>query len=1739
MGPRTVATPSLSFPRRHKRTRATCLRLDTHERVRSRLDLTLSLHDPQKKAGKIGGMGVDELDGVPPTPGFKRFYGEERSLGYFTLDEDTVPGKIRRGCIKIVESPWFENIILAAILINTIILCTMEPLKMEGRGCEEGVRINYQGSPGNNRAVEDSEAFFTTLFTLEAVVKVVAMGFILDKTSYLKDGWNVMDFTVVIISIISAMPGMGNGVSSLRVIRVLRPLRAMSILPGMRVLIGTMIAAIPMIANVMLFCLFFFTVFGILGMNLYMGVLRNRCFTVVTESACVDHAEHESNEFCREIIPNFGEDRNVTAAVLLSDDSEQTCTNTSMSWPGYLCPAGMMCLKASNPNYGITHFDNIAHSWLTIFQCITLEGWTPIMYHAMDAVTGWSVIYFVLLVFTGGFFLLNLALAVITEVYDEENTEAKEDAAEEAAEKEAEADKREAEAAKRRKELGLDVVSEDDEDEVDHLKALDLGQAGPSPLKKLCQAIIEHRYFGPIFVVCIAVNTLVLAMEYDGMPNSYANALDVINLILTIMFILEMVSKVIGMGFEEYSKDRFNMFDATVVILSIVELALSAGGGLTALRAFRILRVLKLIRSWTSLQNFLYTIYLTVMELGNFTFIVVLTIFIFALLGMQLFGGKMCGLDDGDTPRHNFDTLIWALVTVFQVLTGEDWNAVMYDGMASNGSWSALYFVALLLIGNFVVLNLFVAILLTNFSEVEVQTEYESTKTLMESVSFFKYLSKKKGQREKTKEELEQQKFWDELPDKDFPPNVLRGWERLIEGVLHEAWLEETEAAEEEARKIAEADAIRQKRLEEEQAYKEGKMKALRAGKLVSFRYGLNATAEAAAGGCAPMPGAAPKPLHKYSDKKSLMIFGVDNPVRQFCFKLVDDKQFDYVIMTFILISSLTMAFESPKAMENSGTKNALEGVDIFFTIVFALEMVMKLIAFGLYLEDKDSYLRDPWNCMDGFIVMIGIVGKMISGNLGWVRSLRTMRVLRPLRVISRVPELKVVVNALFASIPGMGNVFMVSLLFWLIFGILGMQLFMGAFARCDDEDVEAKAECLDGWVNDTGVAMEWDSITKSCGPTPGGASYDHSAFTEVQCTDTFNSTVYVERTWQSDDMNFDNIFLAMQTLFEMSTTEGWTAVMYNGVDSRSPELAPKRDNNPPIAFFFVAFEIVANFFILNLFIGIILDNFARLAAESADGSNGLMTKAQVMWVKSQRRLQQQSIPAKADYYPEDETRKSVYKIVEREEFDWFIMAVIVCNALTMMMEHYEMNDTWTGTLLGLSILFAVIFTLEAGAKLYAMYPEAYFSSRWNCFDFFCVAITLVGFMAGSGGAASVFRILRLARIFRVVKKLTGLRMLFNTLIISLPGLLNIGALMFLLCFVYAILGMNLFGKVRFGDNLNKDANFTNFGNSLLLLLRMVTGEAWNSVMYDCMIDTDCDSDVDCARGECCGNDGAPFYFITFVILGTFITLNLLIAVVLDNFSNNKKEEGTNITDKHIEDFAEAWSRLDPHATGFIPCTRLVSILKLTNTPLGVKGTRLSRLGILRFQKNLNLHVESNYLHYQDVLQAVTARAMGINTDALPPDVQIALETGKVKAKIEAEKKIAENAKVRGSTAPMLQITHGMTGADGEQLTIEQLYAVQRIQAAFRGRKARREAQVKAEEDRAARSKAKAEMILSHVKNIFVEVEENERRRRGGALGRRPGATDSAMVVLRDSAQGSEIEELDNDSARRSPGSSI
>ena len=1580
---------------------------------------------------------------------------------YTCFNSMSLKNPLRKLCMSICDSQHFDTFILLTILANAVVLCMMEPTKLEGRGCAAETLVSTFGT--GNETIENSELVFTTIFTWEMLVKIIAMGILFEKNSYLSDGWNVMDFLVVVVSLVTLLPGSGSNVSALRVVRVLRPLRTLSVLPGMRTLIGTVIRAIPMIANVMLFCVFFFVVFGILGMQLFSGAYRNRCFFEVDETTCVDHFDNSNVLMCKQGGDVFGtsSEYNTSTFVLTSDNVDSYCaTWQSEHWPGVTCDSGSQCLKYQNPTGGLVHFDDVAHAWLLIFQCITLEGWTPLMYIAMDTVSGWSVLYFVLLVFTGGFFLLNLALAVITEVYDEESAEARMEAdeKEEAAdvvnqpefsslESKEQHDKVKVQNAKRDalvQHLHVDGDSDSDDEagggankNSDKKEMVStLTRIGDAKILSIGEKVVESRYFSIFFTTCILLNTLVLAMEYDGMSDSYANGLSTVNLVLTLAFVAELVIKLLGLGIKEYFADSFNAFDALVVVISLVELGLADSGSLSALRSFRILRILKLIRSWKTLQKFLYTMGQTVLSLAEFAFVVLLAMFIFALLGMQLFGGKMCSEvdgtppgDDSEIPRHNFDTLLWALVTVFQVLTGEDWNAVMYDAAYSSGNWSALYFVALLVIGNFLVLNLFIAILLTNFSAQEVSDDLQDTKNLLDSISFFNNLSERGVEStEELEERQKKEQFYSNLPDKEMSKTATKGWRTLAER-LYEKVLER-----EEREQLATEQAI---------AAEERERAALQAADNKRKENNKKALAESSFPGglylwfvitfLTPRPGAAPQPLRKYTGN-SFGVFSPKSVVRGFCHNVIDDQRFDAFIMTGIGVSSILMAFESPRAMENDNFADALGVADWCFTVLFTLEMLAKLIAFGVWWEDrKGTYLRDSWNVLDGSIVAVSILGKALSGSdIGWVRALRTMRVLRPLRVISRIPELRVVVNALLRSLPGLGNVLLVAGLFWLIFGILGMQMFMGAFSFCDDDGIGTKAACVDGWVNAT-VGVQWDSVSQTCVGwelVPDvSLNSNHSS-----CVGNYTSSEFVERFWLSSDGNFDSISNAMRTLFEMSTTEGWTAVMYSGVDARSPELAPERDYNPLRAFFFVVFMVVANFFIVNLFVGIILDNFAQIAEENGDGGgSATMTKEQQLWAQRKRNF----FDVSDDYGMDDglghisdddelqpgspgsdvskisETRKKrsfvtrtakgfrkfrrkLFRSAHHERFEYFIMGVIVLNAVVMACEHYEQTDDWTNWLSGISLACTVTFILEAAIKLTAM-GRKYFGSRWNLFDFFCVVTSILGVAANVGSTTSVLRVFRLARVFRLVRKLKGLRMLFNTLVISLPGLINIGALLFLLCFVFAVLGMNLFGKVQFGENLNEDANFTNFGNSILILLRMVTGEAWNSIMADAMVTdetSDCDSSSDCANGTCCGNQAAPFFFIAFVVLGSFVTLNLLIAVVVDTFSNNAKDvEGEDVTENDVVQFEKGWCRVDKNRTGYIPRILLAELIRKVPHPLGNRNMRVSRLGAVRFQKNLDIteyapNPQSEWVYFEDALMSFTRNAMGIRTATLPESMQ-------------------------------------------------------------------------------------------------------------------------------------------------------
>jgi len=180
------------------------------------------------------------------------------SLGLFSNKS-----AFRKKVVWLVTWNMFDYFIIACILVNSIFLGMMDYTD-RGKNSWE------------NRLVEETELLFTVLFTLEAMLKIIGMGFAIGKGSYLSDAWNWLDFVVVITSLLNILPSMKN-VSGLRTFRLFRPLRSLSTLPSMRILVGTLLASVSQLGGILSLAIFFFLIFAILGVSLWSGTIHYRC----------------------------------------------------------------------------------------------------------------------------------------------------------------------------------------------------------------------------------------------------------------------------------------------------------------------------------------------------------------------------------------------------------------------------------------------------------------------------------------------------------------------------------------------------------------------------------------------------------------------------------------------------------------------------------------------------------------------------------------------------------------------------------------------------------------------------------------------------------------------------------------------------------------------------------------------------------------------------------------------------------------------------------------------------------------------------------------------------------------------------------------------------------------------------------------------------------------------------------------------------------------------------------------------------------------------------------------------------------------------------------------------------------------------------------------------------------------------------------------------------------------------
>lgn len=317
--------------------------------------------------------------------------------------------------------------------------------------------------------------------------------------------------------------------------------------------------------------------------------------------------------------------------------------------------------------------------------------------------------------------------------------------------------------------------------------------------------------------------------------------------------------------------------------------------------------------------------------------------------------------------------------------------------------------------------------------------------------------------------------------------------------------------------------------------------------------------------------------------------------------------------------------------------------------------------------------------------------------------------------MISRNKGMKLIVNALLASIPNMTNVAIVCALFLLIFAIMGVDQFKGRFWRCSIEDPDileliiTKEDCL---ANDG----EWINTTE----------------------------------------NFDNTALGTRTLFEMMSTEGWIDVMNNGIDAVGVDMQPKKDHNTYMILYFTIFMMFGSQFILNLFVGIIMDNFNRIKDREEWG--GLfVTEDQRTWIDAQRLGIVAQLTKRVE--PPKGIRGKFYLFVNHPLFDGVITLIIILNTAIMATRYDGMSPVIEDLFGKLNTFFTVVFNIEMILKLIGL-DKQYFYSSWNLFDMIVVICTNIGLVMdmlnlgkGFSTAGIIIRAFRIMRIIRLVRK--------------------------------------------------------------------------------------------------------------------------------------------------------------------------------------------------------------------------------------------------------------------------------------------------------------------------------------------------------------------------------------------------
>ncbi|KAI1303017.1 Sodium leak channel non-selective protein [Halotydeus destructor] len=1513
--------------------------------------------------------------------------------------------------IEWVNKSWVRRFLRLCALISLISVCANTPHTYK-QAAMVGIPLIY--------FTFGADVFVTFFFTAEMVAKMKLRGLLAGDAAYLKDRWCQFDFAMVVflwISVALHVSEISGAVPEFSYWTCLRAPRPLIMIRFIRVFLKFSMPkqrinqifkrSSQQIYNVTLFFLFFMSLYGLLGVQLF-GPMEHHC---VRNGTNLD---------------------NITVNDLSVPDSH--CSTNPMY--GHQCPIGMVCmeLNLSKNIAGFSGFDNIGHSFFTVYQAASQEGWSHLMYKAMDSLPAWrAATYFVTMIFFLAWLVKNVFIAVITETFNEIRVQFQQMWGERMT-----ITPEATPHVLRGDDSGWKLVEVDENQSTGRFRA-----------PRIIRRFVQSAIFQVIVMLAIIVNATVAAsvsFKHDGRDRKvFYEHYYFAEIGFTLFFDLEILIKLWCYGYKSFYKRSLHKFELLLAVGTTIHIIPDLF--LSMFDYFQVLRVVRLIKASPVLEEFVSKIFGPGKKLGSIIIFTMCLLIITSSISMQLF----CSL--ASTEYKKFQAFPEAFMSMFQILTQEGWTEVMNETMLLTrdnfGPLVAIYFILYHLFVSLIVLSLFVAVILDNLELDEDIKKVKQLKAREQSAGISEELPVRLRIFEHFRDSPQMTKlgklasefsipkvrdsfmktFIDEDDDdtpsmkklamdgdqlvtyrKNYPIKLLTSPNktRTANSILQKSTVQ-----------MIVVDSNNQRLLigDSGQLFMPGKGKDGKGDQKLgrfdarSIRRSVRGSIkikqsydhlkesgieDSSAAGRNPhdfdikllqrkRQQAEMKRNQREEDLREnhpffdtpLFFVGRESRFRRLCqyivyarydplirdpitgkerklrYKAIHNllglvSYLDWVMIIITTISCVSMMFETSvmRVMETP----ALQITEYVFVGAMALELLLKTIADGLLFTPK-ALLKDVVGIMDVLIFVISctfLIWMPLEVKRGSKEQVILMlRCVRPLRIFSLVPHMRRVVYELCRGFKEILLVSVLLILLLFVFACYGVHVFGGRLARCNDPAIIEREKCF-------GMFQRKVFVTKMK-VSPGEF-------------ETYPA-IYVPRVWANPRrFNFDSIGNAMLALFEVLSFKGW-------LDIRDVIL--KRLGAVHTIYIHV-YVFLGCMIGLTLFVGVVIANYGE------NKGTALLTVDQRRWSDLKKRLkiaQPLHIPPRPDGSC---FRAFFFDITQHIAFKRFIALTVVTNSMLLCLS-WKADEPHTVPLATVSAGLTMVYVTEVLVKTIAFTPRGYWQSRRNRYDLFVTVAaaiwTVMHFTMMNDTSNSVGFVVVILRFFTITGKHATLKMLMLTVAVSVYKSFFIITGMFLLIFFYALMGNILFGTVKFGESLGRHANFRTAPNGIITLFRIVTGEDWNKIMHDCMISPPyctLDATDNYWETDCGSFTSALIFFCSFYVIITYIVLNLLVAIIMENFSLfYSNEEDALLSYADIRNFQNTWNMVDILQRGMIPVKRVPFLVRLLRGRLEVDLEK-DRLLFKHMVHEMERVHNGEDVTFHDVLNMLSYRSVDI-----------------------------------------------------------------------------------------------------------------------------------------------------------------